>query len=525
MSRHLRRPPKKSHLARVGLVAFLVCALGVYLGFRKDNPFNRPYEIRAAFKDVMQLQPRSPVRIAGVNVGKVKSVEPMGENGDGSLVTMEIKDEGLPIHADARAKVRPRIFLEGNWFVDLQPGSPSAPVMDKGDTIPVQNTAAPVQFGQFLETLQSDTREDLQTVLQEYGRALSGPGARGFNRSIQYWEPAFKNGAMVNDATRGVLEHDLSNYIKGAEKVAAGLDRYPEQLKGLVTGLAQTAGAFAQEQAALSAALRELPVTLETGQRAFGALRTAFPSVRRFARVLAPTVRESEPTLDAQLPFVQQLRRLVAPDELQGLVRDLRPTVPNLVELNRGGVQLQEQTRLAGSCQNEVLIPWNTSTIPDPNFKSSGPIYQEASKQFVGLAAESRSFDANGQYVRSYANNANYASVLGDGRFFFTDLPVQGVNPPRKQGGPPAYRPDVPCETQETPDLRSIPAAPPQQLRINQNAPGAAERRAEVEANLLKWMKRELKRSPLGNSFEVSDEPLKAGELGAVKQTLGSDAP
>jgi len=525
MSSHLRRPPAKNRLARIGLLAVLVSLVVVYFGFRKDNPFSHPYEVRAAFKDASQLKPRSPVRIAGVNVGRVESVEALGEDGDGALVTMEIDDKGLPIRADARAKVRPRIFLEGNYFVDVSPGSPSAPELEDGDTIPVQQTAAPVQFGQFLEMLQSSTREDLRTVLREYGRALEGRGARGFNRSIRYWEPAFKNSAIVNDATRGQLEHDLSNYIAGARRVAEGLDRNPDRLKDLITDLAATAGAFADEQFSLSAALRELPTTLRTGTRALGALRDAFPQVRRFAADMAPTVRESGPALDATLPFVQQMRGLVSRPELQGLVRELKPTVPSLVELNRGGVELQEQTRLAGSCQVNNLIPWNESTIPDPNFKAAGPIYQEASKQFVGLAAESRNFDANGQYVRSYANNANYASVLGDGRFFFTSLPVQGVNPPRKQGGPPPYRADVPCETQELPDLRSTPAAPPRQIRVNQNAPGAAERRAKANATLMRWMRRSLKSSRLGDDYTLSKEPLKRSELDDVVKTLGSDAP
>ena len=34
---------------------------------------------------------------------------------------MEIEDKGLPIHKDATLKIRPRIFLEGNFFVDLSP--------------------------------------------------------------------------------------------------------------------------------------------------------------------------------------------------------------------------------------------------------------------------------------------------------------------------------------------------------------------------------------------------------------------
>jgi phospholipid/cholesterol/gamma-HCH transport system substrate-binding protein len=515
----MRRPASKQRNAMWGLIAVLIFAVAVFFGFTKSNPFKDRYEIKAAFKNVNDLKPRSPVRIAGVNVGKVRKVE-AADGGAGAVVTMEIFDEGLPIHEDATAKVRPRIFLEGNYFVDLKPGSPSRPVIDEGHTIPVQNTAAPVQFGQFLEMLQSDTREDLRTVLQEYGKALDGPGGRGFNRSIPYWEPAFKNSALVNEAMLGIEPHDLSNYLRGARRVAEGLDRDPEALKSLITAFSQTAGAFAEEQQNLSATIDELPRTLSAGRRAFGALRTAFPPVRRLAREMLPTVRTSGPALDAQLPLVQQLRKLVRPRELQGLVNDLRPAVADLTRVNREGVPLQEETRLTGSCNINVLHEWNESEIPDPNFPAQGPIYQEASKQFVGLGAESRSFDANGQYVRSYAQSANYASVLGDGRFFFTELPVQGVNPPKAPGQPP-YRPDVACETQEPPDLRTRIQAPPQQVRINHNAPGAAERRANAQQSLMNWMRDELLRSPLGRHYTLSEEPLKASEIPRVVEEVG----
>ena len=51
-----------------------------------------------------------------------------------------------------------------------------------------------------MTALQSDTREDLKTLLDEYGKALEGEGAKGFNRSIPYWEPAYRDGAIVSDA-------------------------------------------------------------------------------------------------------------------------------------------------------------------------------------------------------------------------------------------------------------------------------------------------------------------------------------
>jgi hypothetical protein len=214
------------------------------------------------------------------------------------------------------------------------------------------------------------------------------------------------------------------------------------------------------------------------------------------------------------------MRGLVSRPELQGLVRDLRPTVPHLVQLNRGGVNLQEQTRALGSCNNTVLHDWNESTIPDEHLKPAGKIYQEASKQFVGLGAESRNFDANGQYVRSMANNANYAHLLGDGRFYLTGQPLVGVNPPRKRGGAPPYMPDVPCETQELPDLRSRPDAPPPSVRINHHAPGADERRAKVNAALLEWMKDQMAVAGLDKRFKLSDEPLKAAEVDLVRRTI-----
>ena len=71
------------------------------------------------------------MRIAGVDVGKVTEVEHLVDaNGKGqkaAVVTMELNDDALPIRQDATMQLRPRLFLEGNLFVDLHPGSPTRP--------------------------------------------------------------------------------------------------------------------------------------------------------------------------------------------------------------------------------------------------------------------------------------------------------------------------------------------------------------------------------------------------------------
>ena len=512
------RKPSKNRVALTGLIVLVILGIATFFGFTKANPFSDKFEMKAAFRSANDLKPKSPVRIAGVNVGKVKKVESLGEGRTGAIVTMEIDDAGLPLRQDAEVKIRPRIFLEGNYFVDVQPGSPSAPALEEGETIPATQTSYPVGLFQVLETLQSDTREDLKVLLQEYGRAINSKGGDGYRRSIRYWKPAFRDSAVVNTALLGKEEHDLSRYLKGAAKFAEGLDRNPEQLKSLITDFAATADAFADEQQNLQAAIRQLPITLSTGRRALAELDLAFPPLRRLTADLRPAVRSSKPALEATLPFVREMRGLVSKPELRGLVRDLRPTVPDLVELNRGGVALQEEQRLLSSCTNNVVSPWQNLTVPDPNFPSAGPVYQEGVKWLPGIAGESRSFDANGQYVRSLAKAANLAYPAGGGRFFFTDVPLQGVNPPKS--AQPPFRPDVPCETQEVPDLRTSVQAPPAAIRVDQASPAATARKTASRAYAMQWMREQLEYAGLDDAVRLSDELLSADEIDDVARTV-----
>src|SRR5918999_4053230 len=100
---------------RAGLLAAVLVALFAYFGFTKSNPFADPFELNAVFENTNRLAKRSPVRIAGVDVGKVVDVRPM-EDGSGLIkVKMQVRDKGLPIKRDAELSVRSRLFLEGNY--------------------------------------------------------------------------------------------------------------------------------------------------------------------------------------------------------------------------------------------------------------------------------------------------------------------------------------------------------------------------------------------------------------------------
>src|SRR4051794_36218182 len=110
---------------KAGIIALFLVAILTFFGFTRYNPLKQPFQLKAAFQSANNLQKSSPVRIPGVNIGKVKKVEAI--KGGGAIVTMAIEKPGLPIHKDAQLKIRQRIFLEGNFFVDIAPGSPAAP--------------------------------------------------------------------------------------------------------------------------------------------------------------------------------------------------------------------------------------------------------------------------------------------------------------------------------------------------------------------------------------------------------------
>jgi phospholipid/cholesterol/gamma-HCH transport system substrate-binding protein len=489
----------------LGLLALAILVPLLYLGFTKSIPFRSHYEVKAAFESANNLRPASPVRIAGVEVGRVTKVERANKGGEGAIVTMRIGKRGRPIHEDAQAKIRPRIFLEGNFFVDLEPGRPGGKELDDGDTIPIGQTAVPVQLDEILTSLQSDTREDLKILLDQYSRGLAGGGAEGFNRSIEYWEPAYRDSAIVSDAMLGTQEHDLSGYIEGGGAFAEALDRNPAQLKSLITDFNTTAAAFAREQDNLRSALRELPRTLRAAMPALDALNEAFPPLRAFAREMVPGVRSSGPAIDASIPLVRELRKLVSEEEARGLVADLRPTIPALARLSRASIPLAREARLIASCSNEVLLPWSKDKVQDPHFPAQGPVYQEAPKPLPGLGGESRSGDANGQWFRVLTAGGTNLVETAPGRFATTALPVLGANPPRPERRPP-LRPDVPCETQETPDLRSKPASPPRQFQANTSSDSYKKRLAKARDEAVDWLQGEIKAQGLEKVLEVAEK-------------------
>jgi phospholipid/cholesterol/gamma-HCH transport system substrate-binding protein len=511
----------------IGLILVVLVAVGSFLAYTKKLPWSHGYEVKAVFTTAQNVVPNSPVRIAGVNVGKVISVESCtndnpacggvdggdtttasttgnppqsGANGvQAAIVTMEIDSEGQPIKEDSTFKLRPRLFLEGNMFIDVNPGSPESPTVPSDHTFPVTQTSASVQLDQVLTTLQSGVRRNLQIFLKEFGNALvKYGGAEGLRQQFQTSPGAYKYTSLVNQAFLGTQPHDLSNLVVNLDSAVQALDADQTGLQNLVTNLRVVTGSFAAQNQALSEAIARLPRLLEVGRPALAALDQSFPPLRAFAREALPGTRSTPETLDAATPLLNQIRKLVSKPELRGLSQDLRHTIPNLTKLSHRTIPFLDQSRSLASCFNQTIIPWSNSSVPDNNFPPPtvtdgagthpATVAEETGYGLVGIGGESRSGDANGQYIRVEAGGGvNTPQIPGPlqgtvGKVIegsqpsdqtvpfvgFAESQILGSQPNLALGHEdsvkPPFRPDAPCEKQQPPNLETSNGPAPTQV-------------------------------------------------------------
>jgi phospholipid/cholesterol/gamma-HCH transport system substrate-binding protein len=455
-----RRPRRRRprNRLRIGLLGVLALAVMVYGVFTKRIPFLHGYRVTAVFESSNQLTPGfSPVRIAGVTVGKVVSVD----SGPGATtkVTMELKDSALPLHTDARARIRPRLFLEGGFAVELQPGSPSAPELDDGDTIGLAQTAIPVQFHQILSSFTHPTRDDLRALLTEFDRSLGSGGARALSKTWRPLSPLLRDTAWVGEAARGARPHDASGTIRSTSRITGALASKDAELRGLVSSLARTTTTLAAHDTQVAASIRQIDGLLSDLPPFLDAIDRGVPATKRFVAALRPSLRAAPPVLDHTAGVLDQLGGLVSAKELPQLVRTLGPSVRKLPTL---------ETRLDGlfplvtpvtDCVRDKAIPVLQAKAPDGSLSSGQPIWADLAHAFVGLAGAGQSFDANGFNVRYLAGagetSVTTGSLPGLGRLAgLTTAPVTGARPLwLGPGVTPPFRPDVPCADSPVADL------------------------------------------------------------------------
>jgi ABC-type transporter Mla subunit MlaD len=389
---------------------------------------------------------------------------------------MTIENAGLPIHADATVDIRPRLFLEGNYYIDLDPGTPAAPALRSGAVLPAADTSGPVQLDRVLSALNSNTRANLQTVLQGLGQSLDArptaaqdagqdPTQRGLtagqslNESLRYSAAAFQASAIVNQALLGSRPHDLSGAVAGTAHVFGALAADQARLADLVTVFDATMGALADRQQDLQATLAQLPPTLRAADAALDPLDASFGPTRTFAADLTPSIRQLAPTIAVALPWIAQSTALLSAHELGGLLSSLTPAVQSAARSLSDTRSLLAGSDQLARCLVHNVIPAGNEVISDPPLSTGLRVYQELLQSAVGLASASQDFDGNGRYLRSSAGGGAdrvvTGSLPGTGPLYGNAVLAPLGTRPAFAGAAPPVRSDVACDLNPVPDLNA----------------------------------------------------------------------
>lgn len=460
----------------IGIITVLIVVIGPYLAFTKHIPFTgHGYTVNAVFENAVKISKRSPVRIAGIEVGQVLRIEPQG---NATKVVFTVRDNGRPIKEDAAATIRPRIFIEGNFFIDLDPGSPSAEEMPSDGTIPVTRTGTSVQLDQVLTSLQSPERQDLTEVLDQYGSKalMSKPsrledlvldpeargltGAEALRRTFDWGGAAGKNVSYVTEAFRGTEPRDLRRLISGAARTFGALSADRAKLQSLITNFNTFTGALASESTNLARTVQLLGPTLDTAETALVDLNSSLPGLRGWALAMTPAVKRLPNAIEASGPWFDQALPLLSSRELGGFAALSRQTVPGLAGASQAGLTTTNEMNNLGRCTTDVLVPTGDQVIQS-QFGTGQPSSRDFFYMMAQVVGETQNFDGNGKYLRAIAgggdklmdmSNAIFANAPTDSINFanVVETPI-GTQP--TMGTRPPKRPEVACHTNRPPNL------------------------------------------------------------------------
>jgi virulence factor Mce-like protein len=377
--KHRARP------VRIGLVALAIGAVVLYCGFTASIPFVPKHAtlVRAEFERANSARPGTPVRVHGVNVGEVEKVA-QGPGGRGAVLTLRVKDGmGVDVRADARAGIWWRTLLARNMYVELDPGSPSAPALG-GATIPRSRTTTQTELDEVLSVLDSSGRKAVRTTLREFDRGLGDAGAIG--GTVDALEPAMREVSPAMRALRGSRTGDLNRLVTGTSRAMGALARDEHALGGLIDSAAVTLGVTAAKRAELGGAIAAAPASLRQTSVTMRRLRGTLEVLDPLADRLRPGARRLASATAAARPALAALDGLLARGE-PTLAR-LRPTAESLADMAPDVRRMVQDAKAPIDRTLDEIIPFLDERDPSiklRNIEAIGPtlsVVDSATSQF-----------------------------------------------------------------------------------------------------------------------------------------------
>jgi phospholipid/cholesterol/gamma-HCH transport system substrate-binding protein len=356
------------------------------------------YKVRAIFDNAGFVIGGEDVKVAGVKVGKIDSLDVTKDFK--AAVVLDIQDPGYQdFRADARCQVRPQSLI-GEKFVECEPtqkravDAPAPPPLKritkgkgKGQyLLPVQNTARSVDLDLINDVMRLPYRQRLSLIVSELGTGLAGRGTE-LNQVIRRADPALKevDKVLVLLASQNKV---LSDLARNSDTALAPLARERKHVSSFIVHSSQVAEATAERRADLEADIQRLPRFLRelrpTMQRV-GALSDEMTPVLSDLGDVAPDVNrlllQLGPFSKAGIPALKSLGR--AGKVGIPAMRDARPVVTDLARLGR-------ISRPVGRTARMIL----------ESFKKGRGIQRALDYAFYQVAAVN-GYDSFGHYLRA----------------------------------------------------------------------------------------------------------------------------
>jgi virulence factor Mce-like protein len=401
-----------------------------------DNGDGGAYKVRAIFMNAFSVIPGEDVKIAGVKVGKVDSMDVTPDHR--AAVVLRIDNPGFKdFRKDAECSIRPQSLI-GEKFVECTPtqprpeGAQQAAQLDRIEKgpgkgqylLPVTQTSKPVDLDLVNNTLRLPYRERLAIILNELGTGVAGRG-QDLRQAIRNADPALKE----TDKVLRILANQnkvLAELARNGDQVLGPLSRDRAQVADFVTQANTVAQATAERSDDLEQNIAKLPAFLRqltpTMQRLGGLadqftpvlsdLHSQAPSINRFVEQLGPFATAGTPALkslgdtaDVARPALVKSKPLI--EQTGQLAKTAKPVANNLADLT---------TSLRDTGGFEQLMDWIYYQVAAVNGYDEYGHYLRAGLLLNQCSAYSITFSAacSAKFTPAESSSSARAASAGD---------------------------------------------------------------------------------------------------------------
>lgn len=213
--------------------------------------FLRPvYHLRAIFATGSQLVAGDDVTIAGLRVGRIDSLTPIGK---GTEVAMTLHAEYGAMTDEARAVVKSKNLL-GETYVELTRGAGAARLPD-GGRIGLERTLTPVELSQLLQALDPTVRDHLVLLINSLGEATAGRG-RDLNTQAGDLKRLAADLDVITRTIAANQDH-MDRLLVSLGKIMETLAAYHSEFRALLADWDRLMQTLASRETDLQGAIRE----------------------------------------------------------------------------------------------------------------------------------------------------------------------------------------------------------------------------------------------------------------------------